>query len=246
MTTTPERLVSPFFLRVLDSILDQRGGPSFQVLLSVPPVFARTGTVYPDPGFLLDHCQDSRLSIHRCPDHGPATKFLGLRTWPGLSGAGLTHVYIADDDIILKPGVFQRVQACARRRWWCPGGRPATTVWANSVLQLDGLDVTEGFGGVLIPVPFFQRLFGQSRYDPLWHALQARDHPCFPVDDVLLSRLLRMHGYRVRSTGLDPFRQIMDRTATDTHPDWFELCKQGPPRNDANRACLCAQLPLPD
>ncbi len=246
MTTTPERLASPFLLRVLDSILGQQGGPSFQLLLSVPRVFARTGEAYPDPGFLLDRYRDGRLHIHRCPDHGPATKFLGLRTWSGLSGAGLTHVYIADDDVILRPGVFQRVQARGRRPWWRPGGHAATTVWANSVSRVGGLDVAEGFGGVLIPAGFFHRLFGQTRYHRLWDALQGRDHPCFPVDDMLLSRLLHMHGYRVRSTGLDAFRQIMDRTATDTHPEWFELCKHGPPRDGANRACLCAELPLPD
>jgi len=250
LSTTPERLGSPFLLRVLDSILGQQGGPEFQVLLSIPLVFARTGEAYPDPGFLLHRYRDGRLHIHRCPDHGPGTKFLGLRTWPSMTNAlaagNPTHVYITDDDIILQPGVFRRVHNRSQRSWWCRGRPAAPAVWANSVSRLGDLDVAEGFGGILIPAIFFHRLFAQACYHPLWDALQSRNHPCFPVDDVLLSRLLRMHGHAIRHTGLDAFVQIMDRTATDEHPEWFELCKHGPPRDDANRACLCVDLPLPD
>lgn len=246
MTTTPERLRSPFLFRVLDSLIGQQGAPPFQLLLSIPQIFARTGEAYPDPGFLQQRYRNQQLHIHRCPDHGPGTKFLGLRTWPGFSDAksatAPTHIYIADDDIILKPSVFRRVYKRSKHRWWHPRRPSSPTVWANSVSRLGDLDVVEGYGGILIPADFFHQLFAQTSYFPLWDALESQNHPCRAVDDILLSRLLHLHGHAIRHTGLAPFKEVMDRRATDEHPEWFELCKHGPPRDDANHACLCADL----
>ena len=247
MTTTPDRLTSPFFGRVLNSIFAQQCAPDFKLLLFVPPVFARTGQAYPDPGFLLHSHSNGRLQIHRCPDYGPATKFLGLRTLLSAQGSDLapfTHVYIADDDIILHPNAFNQVQRRSVQRWW-QRQRPTHTVWANSVAHVANIKMAEGFAGILIPVAFFCQLYAQPQYDTVWNALQQRKHPCLTVDDVLLSRLLGMHGYTIRHTGLNAFTQIMNHAATDEHPDWFELCKHDAPRNASNLICVHTCLPLP-
>ena len=109
MTTLPERLTSRFMYRVLYSIFSQKTSCNFQIALFVPHRSLRTGMPYPDPSFLHARYGNDRLVIHRCDDVGPATKFAGLLTHLPLVDKDITHIYIADDDIILRDHAFQRM-----------------------------------------------------------------------------------------------------------------------------------------
>ncbi len=239
MTTTPERLASPFLLRVLDAVLAQEVECPFRIVLFVPHRSLRTGADYPDPAFLSERYALDRLLVHRCRDLGPATKFGGLLTYLPEVEPDITHVYITDDDIILRDGVFHRMRQHLqhRRRWW-----RSRLVLANDVTEHQGLSLVAGYGGILVPMGFFRSLAQDERLVGLWNQLAMKAHPCFNVDDILLSRLFRRFGYHVEATGMDPFTDVMDRALTDEHPDWFELCKNTM-RDSDNRDCLSARLP---
>jgi hypothetical protein len=81
-----------------------------------------------------------------------------------------------------------------------------------------------------------------DRLSPVWENLTGKRHPCFNVDDMLLSKLLQRFEYKVEGTGLNPFTDVMDRGLTDQHPDWFELCKHTPRDYDTIQ-CLNEILP---
>ncbi len=240
MTTLPERLASNFLYRVLDSILSQKTSFRFKLVLFVPHRSLRTGEPYPDPTFLRERYGNKQLDIHRCDDMGPATKFTGLLTYLPLVDADVTHIYIADDDIILRDHVFRKmlrrlqvrssVQDCHR------------LVLANDAGSLDGLPTVAGYAGILVPIDFFRGLATDIKLKTVWEDLAEKRHPCFNVDDLLLSKLLQRFEYVVEGTGLNPFKDVMDRSLTDEHPDWFELCKHTARDCDTKR---CMNEPLP-
>lgn len=235
MTTTPERLESSFFFRVLNSILSQRTSASFKIVLFVPARQLRTGTPYPDPEFLYQRYDRAQLAIHRCEDRGPATKFAGLLTYLPFVEPDVSHVVIADDDIILRDHVFQamleRLEALKTQQ------DCRHLVLANDVGVCNNLPTVAGYAGILVPMEFFRTLAGDTTLAPLWISLSEGKHPCFNVDDMLLSKLLKRFDYSVAATGLDPFREVMDRGLTDEHPPWFELCKHTP-RDDDTLQCF--------
>lgn len=240
MTTTPQRLRSGFICRVLDSILAQQTSCAFRIVLFVPHHSLRAGAPYPDPAFLGRRYSAEQLLIHRCEDMGPATKFLGLLgLLPGIE-ADLTHIYIADDDIILRDHVFakilQTLKARSAVRDW------QRLVLANDAGVLHGMATVAGYAGILLPLGFMRSVAADARLAPLWADLAAGCHPCFNVDDMLLAKLIRRFGYEVEGTGLNPFVDVMDRASTDEHPDWFELCKHTARHHDMS---LCFREPLP-
>lgn len=239
MTTTPERLASPFLFRVLDAMLTQKPECPFRLVLFVPHQSLRTGEDYPDPAFLSERYAADRLAVHRCRDLGPATKFGGLLTYLPEVEPDVTHVYIADDDIILRDGVFHRMRQRLqhRWRWW-----RSRLVLANDVAKHGSLTLVAGYAGILVPMGFFRDLAQDQSLAGLWNQLAMKDHPCFNVDDILLSRLFQRFGYRVERTGMDPFTDVMDRKLTDEHPEWFELCKHTMRESD-HRDCLSTKLP---
>lgn len=240
MTTLPERMTSNFLYRVLDSILSQKKACPFKLVLFVPHRSLRTGSPYPDPTFLREKYSQEQLNIHRCDDMGPATKFTGLLTYLPLVDADVTHIYIADDDIILRDHVLQKmlkrfrvrsaVQDCHR------------LVLANDAGLLDGLPTVAGYAGILVPIDFFRELAADTKLESVWEDLAKKRHPCFNVDDMLLSKLLQRFEYAVEGTGLNPFKDVMDRSLTDEHPEWFELCKHTSRDSDTTQ-CLNVILP---
>lgn len=240
MTTTPERLASAFLYRVLDAILAQKKACPFKIVLFVPHRSLRTGEPYPDPSFLRNRYGKEQLDIHRCEDMGPATKFAGLLSYlPSVVG-DVTHIYIADDDIILRNHVFRRMLQRLKAR--NAGQSARCTVLANDAGLLDGLPTVAGYAGILFPLEFFREMAADNRLAPVWADLAQRRHPCFNVDDILLSKLIQRFGYRVEGTGLNPFKDVMDRSLTDEHPEWFELCKHTA-RDDDTARCMNVILP---
>lgn len=259
MTTTPERLTSDFLFRVLDSILTQKTTCPFKMVLFIPFQSLRTGVPYPDPAFLSERYSKEQLVIHRCDDVGPATKFAGLLTYLPLVGAEVTHIYIADDDIILRDHVFRRMEQILHLRCSVPGNRffrrmvemlrvrrprqdYRRLVLANDAGSFGGMATVAGYAGILAPLGFFRELADDDRLAPVWADLAMNRHPCFNVDDILLSRLFQRFNYTVEGTGLNPFADVMDRALTDEHPAWFELCKHTS-RDYDTQQCLNVNLP---
>lgn len=240
MTTIPERLESPFLNRVIDSILSQRTSSDFQIVLFIPRRSLRTGRSYPDPSFLSARYSREQLVIHRCDDLGPATKFAGLLTYLPLVDPDVTHIHIADDDIILRDHVFHRILERLQARSAVRDCR--RMVLANDAGVRDGMATVAGYAGILVPLEFFRCLAADAGLAPVWESLASGRHPCFNVDDMLLSRLFQRFGYTVEWTGQDPFTDVMDRALTDEHPEWFELCKHTSRSCDTIR-CLNEILP---
>jgi len=259
MTTTPERLTSHFFLRVLDSVLSQKISCSFKIVLFVPFRSLRTGLHYRDPAFLSARYSKEQLVIHRCDDMGPATKFTGLLTYLQLVDTDVSHVYIADDDIILRDHVFERMLNILHLRCVGQGNRflqrvleilrvrrpiqdYRRLVLANDAGSVDGMATVAGYAGILAPLGFFRDMAADASLSPVWADLSINRHPCFNVDDMLLSKLFQRFSYSVEGTGLNPFIDVMDRALTDEHPEWFELCKHTSRDYDTIQ-CLNVQLP---
>ncbi|ABA90137.1 hypothetical protein Pcar_2902 [Syntrophotalea carbinolica DSM 2380] len=240
MTTLPERLTSNFIYRVLDAIFSQKTSSPFKLVLFVPHNSLRTGTPYPDPAFLHERYGQERLEIHRCDDMGPATKFTGLLTYLPLVDGDVTHIYIADDDIILRDHVFRKMLKHLQRRSRVHDYR--RLVLANDAGLLDGLPTVAGYAGILVPIGFFRDMVADTGLARLWGELADGRHPCFNVDDLLLSKLLQRFAYMVEGTGMKPFEDVMDRCLTDEHPDWFELCKHTARDCDTSQ---CMNEPLP-
>lgn len=240
LTTTPERLVSDFFCRVLDSILAQQKACQFTVLLFIPRYSIRTGEPYPDTSFLRERYSEASLKIHFCEDRGPATKFLGLLTYLEEGSDDVTHVYITDDDIILRSNLFCRMQKELKALWQREDRN--RTILANDTALLAGMKTVAGYAGILFPVGFFQEVAKDNSLSQVWDELAAGKHPCFNVDDILLSMLIKRFGYSIASTRLNPFKDVMDRPQTDEHPEWFELCKHTARKEDTAE-CMDAVLP---
>lgn len=240
MTTVQERLTSPFFYRVIDSILAQKTSCEFKIILFVPHHSLRTGEPYPDPTFLTDRYDKEKFVIHRCDDMGPATKFTGLLSYLPLVNSNATHIYIADDDIILRDHAFQRMLEVLQTRSRVHDYR--RLVLANDAKLLAGMTAVAGYAGILVPKDFFGSLAADSKLAPLWASLTKNQHPCFNVDDMLLSKLFQRFKYHVEGTGQNPFVDIMDRALTDQHPNWIELCKHTSRELD-NMKCLNKVLP---
>lgn len=240
MTTIPERLTSPFLYRVLDSLLSQKTSCDFKIVLFIPHRSLRTGLPYPDPSFLYDRYGKEQIIIHRCDDMGPATKFAGLLTYLPSVDADVTHIYITDDDIILRDHVFGQIMKMLKARDVLQNYR--RLVLANDVGLQSKMATVSGYAGILIPLDFFRDITADARLATVWESLAKKQHPCFNVDDMLLSKLFQRFKYNVEGTGLNPFTDVMDRALTDEHPDWFELCKHTS-RNCDSMRCLNEILP---
>ncbi len=240
MTTLPERLTSNFLHRVLDSILAQKKACPFKLVLFVPHRSLRTGLPYPDPTILWERYNKDQLDIHRCDDMGPATKFAGLLTYLQSVDADVTHIYIADDDIILREHVFHKMLKRLQERSRVHDYR--RLVLANDAGLLDDMPTVAGYAGILVPIEFCRELAADAKLGTVWASLAEKQHPCFNVDDTLLSKLFQRFQYIVEGTGLNPFKDVMDRSLTDEHPDWFELCKHTSRDSDTTQ-CMNVILP---
>lgn len=172
MTTTPERLTSTFLYRVLDSILAQKTSCPFKMVLFVPRHSLRGDSPYPDPSFLRERYSGGELAIHRCDDMGPATKFTGLLTYLPLADEDSTHIYIADDDIILREDVFRKMLARLHAR--SPLQDYHRLVLANHAGSLRGLPTVAGYAGILVPVGFFREMLADTRLATVWSRLAEK------------------------------------------------------------------------
>lgn len=163
LTTIPSRfeLMEP----TVKSLLRQTRRPR-QIVINVPDYSIREKVPYVVPDFLRDI---RSVTINRCDDKGPATKFLST-----LNTAGPNQmIIVVDDDRVYPPRLVEELTAAAAANpdsahcmsgWLAPHDlldRP-TTIWANFWLtpptQLRGrrlkaprpIDILMGYAGYVI------------------------------------------------------------------------------------------------
>lgn len=233
ITTLPNRMKSDFFRKVIDSIINQKHIFELKILLYIPIQCNR----FPDIQYDLDDLNglENKLWIHRGIDYGPASKFLSIfNNLESIQKYNFTHVLICDDDIILRDNIlFRMMQKIPYHSEY--------SIWTNSSLhKLQNIFIVEGYSGILIPMNWFIQYY---EYDKKFiHYIMNEltiQNKCYNVDDILLSFFIYKSKISVYSTGFNPFYDWMDRTMTDTHPEWFELCKNTDrDKNNLNLNCL--------
>ncbi len=213
LTTTPERLVSDYFRRVVERVLRQN--IIDVLLLNVPHMYARTREPYVIPNWVLQH---PRIKTHRCKDIGPATKILGgLDVLPDHA-----LVVVLDDDILYQDFMLEGLLQAHRRdpsavSCWFANKEPA---WVSK-----GWDfwLPNGFAGWIASADVVKRL----------HTLPTPTPECRFIDDHWL-------GWAFHSLGVDVVPIQTDQwfasvVSIHEHPPWHEL------RLHTNRALLQSQ-----
>jgi hypothetical protein len=202
LTTIPSRfaLMEP----TIKSLLRQRLAPR-QIIINVPEFSLRENVPYVVPEFLNGV---GSVTINRCEDRGPATKFL-----PVVNSADASQlVLVVDDDRIYPPTLVAELVSAALQDpdaahcmsgWLAPDDlidRP-TTIWRNFRLtpptQLRGrrlarrqpIDVLMGYAGYIIR-PRHLDLAALNDFS-------AAPREAFFVDDVWISAHCRVPKYAV-------------------------------------------------
>ena len=86
---------------------------------------------------------------------GPATKFTGFLTYLPSVDADVTHIYITDDDIILRNHVFGRIMKMLQAREALQNYRHLCLVLANDVGLQSKMATVSGYAGILM-LDFFR------------------------------------------------------------------------------------------
>jgi hypothetical protein len=109
LTTTPGRLQGSTIQKVLASVLAQEPAPQ-AIEINIPYTMKRLGTPYQVPQWLLD----SPVSVHRCEDLGPATKYVSTLQRYAAKNPD-QKVLVIDDDMIMPPGLVGAADASMDR-----------------------------------------------------------------------------------------------------------------------------------
>ncbi len=168
LTSIPSRLhLLPFTLK---SLLRQTVRPR-EIRLCLPEWSAREQCAYAIPPWLAEL---TAVTVTRCPDEGPATKFLTTLGSVGPDQA----VWVVDDDRVYHPRYLERMESLARSHpgeilagagWSVPADRvdrpttlrarwrqePYVPLRANQVTTARRVDVVQGVHGYLVRPRFF-------------------------------------------------------------------------------------------
>lgn len=240
MTTLPSRIQERKTIeRVLDRLFRQRSSVlTISIVIHVPSVCLRNGEPYEYGALeeLRKRFSDESLIIHRLHhDFGSATKFIGLTLMDPAFVQGFEAIFICDDDILFHRNMFSRLRRMISRESF-----QKKTVWANvaspSNVPEHTYDHVQQFAGLLVLPSFVTDLY--VFFSRNLHMIpRAVDHPCFNVDDSLISFILLQLGYRVQKSGLNLFFHVWDYLPSQRHPKWFELHKHTD-RNMCTTNCI--------
>ncbi len=211
MTVMPERLLSEFFRSVITHLKNQTAAFD-KIVVNIPDVYRRTNTAYQIPQWLE---RETRVIINRCYDLGPATKLLGV--YDKLQDDDT--VCIVDDDIIYQPTMLESLLAGLKLH---PNALISTT--------LDQQHSPTGYSGYI----FKKRSLQITERD-----LDLLMQHCYCVDDTWLGKIARRKGVPIFGLSTN-WLASMNRSLTDTHPQWYELGKDTN-RQEAIQTCLCAE-----
>jgi hypothetical protein len=109
LTTTPGRLQGLTLQKVLGSVLAQDPAPQ-AIEINIPYEMKRLGIPYHVPQWLLD----SPVSVHRCEDLGPATKYVSTLERHAAQNQD-QKILVMDDDMIMPPGLVGAADASMDR-----------------------------------------------------------------------------------------------------------------------------------
>ena len=198
MTTLPERLNSDFFKKVISNILDQSIQPTI-IILNIPYIYKRTNEKYIIPRWITNH---NYIKINRCLDLGPATKILGnfQNFLPN------DTICIMDDDIIYKEDTIKNLYLKLLQN-------------INSIITVDKdkNNSPTGYSGYM----FKKKYLKITQLDIKDLLLNS-----FDIDDTWLGKICRNHGVKILElSNNEKNNSGIDVKLTDTHPEWYELCK---------------------
>jgi len=213
LTTTPKRIHT--ILPTIESLLAQSRPPD-QIVLSVPEKLARTGERFPEiPPQLQKLAEAGKLTIYRCRDHGPATKFVGaVQGGVDLSRlSGLEDFVIwCDDDILYSPRMVQTlVENCPEgaAMGLCGFFMTGPKGYAIAPDHLGHAEIIEGFGAVACRVKDLPDLGKFISLTPKEFAqLDERGRAKFMADDFVMSHALREKGTRTLVCATPDFNRV--------------------------------------
>jgi hypothetical protein len=189
LTTTPHRIHA---IRAMLLDLSRQDEDFAEILLNVPYRSRRTGEPYAIPDWMASI---PKLRIHRCTDHGPATKLLGALERENDPD---TLIITVDDDVTYPPGMVAAYRRIARQGpgcVYCTAGFDISCPFAFAVAirgslvpvrgHLSNVQVVEGFGSCL----YVRSFFDDSIYPP------ATLPDCLRYsDDIYISNYLAGRG----------------------------------------------------
>lgn len=218
LTTTPKRLrlVWP----VLKSLYEDQELKPDAIELNLPQIFKRDMTLFNDDE-VSQFANLPYISINRCEDIGPITKF--VPTLVKYREAPNTMVIVVDDDTLYAPSLIKALAMAAVERKDSIITAHCTSLYTTNNT---GCDLLEGFKAYLLR----PALFEESFYTYLNKAL--KDRSCYISDDYVLSNYLHLHKIQVyRIPSLISVRQLDYGFGSDA------LHRQGV--SDATRYCAC-------
>lgn len=198
LTTMPERVSSKHFYRVYLSLLRQRI-PFKKLIINLQiNVFN-----YKIPKYLYN----KRVILNPTTICGPCAKLLGsVDIIPENS-----VVIVLDDDIIMRPNFIGTLY-----RSYLENPDKVTTNFMALSLNKKYNEVI-GFGGYIFNIDKLRQI--KSFYSTMPKC-------CLKIDDNWLSWCMNKLGVKVvKSFVKNPRNSVLNIEATDTHPQWYELCK---------------------
>lgn len=218
LTTTPKRLrlVWP----VLKSLFEDQELKPDAIELNLPQIFKRDMTLFNDDE-VAQFANLPYISINRCEDIGPITKF--VPTLVKYREAPNTMVIVVDDDTLYAPSLIKALAMAAVERKDSVITAHCTSLYTTNNT---GCDLLEGFKAYLLRPALFEEGF----YTYLNRAL--KDRSCYISDDYVLSNYLHLNKIPVyRIPSLISVRQLDYGFGSDA------LHRQGV--SDATRYCAC-------
>ena len=192
LTTTPTRINT--ILPTIQSLLNQ-SRPADQIILSVPEKLARTGERFGDiPAPIQALADKGKITIHRCQDHGPATKFVGASQLLGPED----FLVWCDDDILYSPRLIQTLaDNCPEKAatGLCGFFMTGAKGYAVAPDHLGHAEILEGFGGVICrgkDLPDMAQFAAVSAKE--FGQFDDKAKAQFCADDFMMSHALRAKG----------------------------------------------------
>jgi len=215
LTTTPQRLVSPWFETVFLKNLVQMAGASHTILLQIPHISSK-GEVYAIPTNIQD-VQSSHFQIRRLDvDEGPITKVMPALRDPGIQDEDT--IIVCDDDIIYRTRTFDLLRSSVDQF--------PMSVSCMCTANIAGFKAFAFRKGVL-------------------KGLVSLEIPssCRRIDDDLLEWYAKHRNIPLVAVPYEGDAQwtcSMHREITDTHPTWDELGKEDGNRDVMRQGCFRA------
>uniref|UniRef100_A0A6C0EPV1 Glycosyltransferase 2-like domain-containing protein n=1 Tax=viral metagenome TaxID=1070528 RepID=A0A6C0EPV1_9ZZZZ len=208
LTTLPIRLSSDHFKKVYNSLLNQ-SIPFTKLIINL----SIKEFTYDIPKYLYDN---ENVILHETNICGPCTKLIGsIDIIPDDS-----IVIILDDDIVMRNNFIKSLYDSYLIN--------PSKVTSHFTSVRNNYNEVAGFGGYI---------FNINNLRNIKQFYTTMPECCIKIDDNWISWCIHKLGIDVINTvEKDPWNTVLDIPSTETHPEWYELCK------NTNRDKLIAEM----